>query len=129
MDNFISFDDDELDPAIASALHQGQKRQSYRTMNQTDRKRSNREKKKAAKRVGKRATYDLPSDVIEYLKHLADQHQTSASQIATLGLVFFLENVISGDLSIDVHLVAVDNPRYQKMVSVEVPTPPRVHKI
>lgn len=119
--NFISFDDDGLDPAIASALHQGKQRQSFRNMNQSDRKRVNREKRKAAKRVGKRATYDLPSWLIDYLKNLAEHYQTSASQLAMLGLVYFAINVDKGDLSIDDYLMSVDNPRYQNMVSIELP--------
>ena len=78
-----------------------------------------REREKAAARRGKRALYDLPEDLIQDVKTLAEKFHTSASQVAGLGLHLFLESVKRGEIDLNDYLVPIDNPRYENLLGLE----------
>jgi len=111
---------ENLDPAVASVLQQGSRRQREMHMRRSDRKKTIREREKAAARRGRRALYDLPEELILRVKKLAGEYRTSASQIAGLGLYMLLERVKTGEIDLNNHLVPIDNPRYENLLNWEL---------
>lgn len=76
-----------------------------------------KERRHNAERRGFRATYDLTPEIIEYIKELAGQNKTSASQIAALALALFIDRVDNDPKFLQDFLVLFPiNPRYEHQV-------------
>ena len=108
-----------LDPAVACVLTQGNRRQIDMHMDRTTRKKTLRERQKAAARRGKRALYDLPEELIQQVKSVAEAFHTTASQVAGLGLHLFMDQIESGEIDLNDYLIPIDNPRYENLLSWE----------
>ena len=60
-----------------------------------------------------RATYDLTPEIIDSIKEIANDAQTTASQVAALGLGLFLDRIENDPDYLRGFLVLLpDNPRY-----------------
>ena len=70
-----------IDPSVAELLKKGRDRQETARLPKAQRKAKAKERQHNDERRGQRATYDLPTEIIDHIKSLADQHKTSASQI------------------------------------------------
>lgn len=105
-----------LDPAVAATISQGQKRLGEARLPREERKRVRRERAKSEARRGRRALYDLPEELIARVKELADQHHTTASQVAMLGLSLFVMSVDKGIIRIEDHRIPLANPKYQYLL-------------
>jgi hypothetical protein len=118
--NNEGFLDGSLDPAVQAALGSGNKRQAERSMPREQRKRKLREKAKGEARKGQRALYDLPEELIEEVKKVAAQYSTSASQIAKLAILMFLQAEKNG-YQIDVRAYRVPagkNPKFEYVIEL-----------
>jgi hypothetical protein len=99
-----------LDPAVQAAIGGGQRRQSERLMPKQERARMKKSQERQEKRNGNRAVYDLDPELIREIKRLADEHGTTASQVAGIALRLFL--VTNVDLTR--YRVRLErNPRYE----------------
>ena len=107
----------KLDPTVANLINQGARRQATAQLPRSLRKAKVKERQHNEERRGSRACYDLPPEIIDYIKGLADKHKTTASQIAALGLALFIElnernpKILEGYLEL-----MPDSPRYEHKV-------------
>jgi len=107
----------DLDPAVAAVLGNGDKKRKEAALPKAERKSLQRERSKAAARRGKRALYDLPEDLIRQIQRVAEDNETSASQVAKLALTLFIEQVMFERIEVsDYRVIAKDNPRYVYML-------------
>ncbi len=107
-----------LDPTVERFLQQGADRQATARLPRAQRKAKAKERQHNDERRGQRATYDLPPEIIDHIKALADQHKTSASQLTALALALFLDRVENDPEFLQGYLVLLDkpNPRYERQV-------------
>lgn len=108
-----------LDPAVAAALSNGNKRQAERLMPREERKKKLRERAKGEARKGQRALYDLPEEMIEAVKKIAMDYGTSASQIAKLALWLFLQAEKVDGVDVRAYRVpAGKNPKFDYVIEL-----------
>ena len=107
-----------LDPAVAELLKKGRDRQENARLPKAQRKAKAKERQHNDERRGQRATYDLPPEIIDHIKLLADKHKTTASQLTALALALFLDRVENDPGYLEGSLVLLDkpNPRYERKV-------------
>lgn len=107
-----------IDPSVAKFLAQGQDRQATARLPRAQRKAKVKERQHNEERRGQRATYDLPPEIIDHIKKLADQHKTTASQITALALALFIDRIDNDPGYLQGSLVLLDkpNPRYERKV-------------
>jgi hypothetical protein len=104
-----------IDPVVEATISQGRKRKAERSLPKDERKKTIREREKAAKR--NRVMLDIDPAIMRDLVHLAEQFQISQSQLTSLALVLFLDAIESGDLDILPYLKPISNPRYAYVVN------------
>lgn len=117
--DFSGLQDHGPDPAVQALIGQGQRRESERRMTERERKKVLRERNKAADRNGRRALYDLPPEMIQAIKQLAEANHTTASQVAALALHRFLEDIANERISLRDYRVLDPGPRYEYRVCLE----------
>ena len=100
------------DPAVEAAIYGGDKRQSDRSLPMASRKKVKRERAKAEARKGKRALYDLPPELIERVRKIAEAYEVSNSQVAKLAIWLFLEEVKNARVNVkDYRVLGNKNPK------------------
>lgn len=103
-----------LDPAVASMLSRGEARKEERSLPRDVRKKAKRSKERQKARNGSRAVYDMDPDVIEYIKNLAAENGTTASQVAEIALRSFRRAIQFGEIDLEKYKrPLVNNPRYE----------------
>jgi hypothetical protein len=76
------------------------------------RKKVKRERAKAEARKGKRALYDLPPELIERVRKIAEAYEVSNSQVAKLAIWLFLEEVKNARVNVkDYRVLGNKNPK------------------
>jgi hypothetical protein len=107
-----------LDASVAKFLAQGQDRQTTARLPKAQRKAKAKEHQHNDERRGQRATYDLPPEIIDHIKKLADQHKTSASQITALAMALFIDRIDNDPEFLQGYLVLLDKPgpRFERKV-------------
>ena len=111
-----------IDKSVEEFIRQGTDRQATARLPKAQRKAKAKEHQHNDERRGQRATYDLPTEIIDHIKSLADQHKTSASQITALALALFIDRVENDPGYLQGSLVLLDkpNPRYERRVVLPV---------
>ena len=109
---------DDLDPAVAAAIGDGQRRQAEARLPKGERKQRIKDKQHSDDRKGMRATYDLPPVLINALSDLAKENQTTASQLAALAISEFLSRVET-EIHIEDYKIPIHNPRYSFLISLD----------
>jgi hypothetical protein len=104
-----------IDPVVEATLSQGRKRIAERSLPKDERKKTIREREKAAKR--NRVMLDIDPAIMRDLAELADRYQISQSQLTSLALVLFLNAVERGEIDILPYLKPINNPRYAYVVN------------
>lgn len=99
-----------MDPAVAAILNDSTRRQNDRSLPKSDRAKVIKARDKQTARNGKRAVYDLPEDLIDQYKQLAEKHGTTASQVVMIALRYFAQSGI--DLN-QFKKTMGKNPRYE----------------
>lgn len=104
---------DDLDPGVEAALGRSARRVATSHMTASQRKAKAKEENKAKARKGKQALYDLDAEIIQRIRDMADKLGTSNSQVAQLGLAYFLQAVDRGEIDLTDYLKSSNkSPRY-----------------
>ena len=101
-----------LDPAVADLLKGMQQKQSESQLPRKERERISRERAKIQSRRDQRATYDLPPNIREGVRSLAEELRLPASQLVTLALSRFLSDYSDGMIDLGKYKQPSRSPRY-----------------
>jgi hypothetical protein len=101
-----------LDPAVADLLSGMQQRQVESQLPRKERERLSKERAKIQSRRDQRATYDLPPDLRESIRELAEELRLPASQLVTLALARFLREYQDGSIDLGKFKQPSRSPRY-----------------
>ncbi|GAP11126.1 hypothetical protein BECAL_02311 [Bellilinea caldifistulae] len=104
-----------IDPVVEATLSQGRRRIAERSLPKDERKKTIREREKAAKR--NRVMLDIDPAIMRDLSKLAEHYEISQSQLTSLALVLFLNAIEKGELDILPYLKPINNPRYSYVVN------------
>jgi hypothetical protein len=110
-DGFLKTD---IDPAVAAVLNGSRQRQVERNLPRDQRKKVKRSQAKQAARNGSRAVYDVDPDLIDFVKKLAAENGTTASQVAAIALHLLQRSIRSGEVDLAKYRQPLaNNPRYE----------------
>ena len=101
-----------LDPAVADLLANMEQKHADSQLTRSERKKRNRERAKIAARREQRATYDLPPSLRQSIKVMAEKERLPASQLVTLALIRFLEDIKAGEVDLSEFKEPSSSPRY-----------------
>jgi hypothetical protein len=101
-----------IDPAVADLLSNMEQRQAESQMTRNERRKRNRERNKIAARREQRATYDLPPSLRQLIKQMAEKERLPASQLVTLALIRFLDDLQDGKIDLGQYKEPSRSPRY-----------------
>ncbi len=117
-----------LDPAVASLLNDMEHRQSDAALPRREREKKARERAKMSARREQRATFDLPPALRTRIMELAEAERLPASQLVTLALARFLQDLAAGSLDLTPYKKPSRSPRYDWNLALPedlLPAPPR----
>lgn len=101
-----------IDPAVAELLTGLERLRSDASLPRKEREKKARERAKIQARREARATYDLPPALREQIRLLAEEQRVPASQIVTLALARFLNDLASGEIDLAKYKCPSRSPRY-----------------
>ncbi|KAF0106932.1 MAG: Uncharacterized protein FD147_2457 [Chloroflexi bacterium] len=101
-----------LDPAVADLLSGMQQRQTESQLPRKERERLTKERAKIQSRRDLRATYDLPPNLRESIRVLAEELRLPASQLVTLALARFMNEYNNGQIDLGKYKQPSRSPRY-----------------
>jgi len=101
-----------IDPAVAELLTGLERQRSDAALPRRERERKARERAKIQARREARATYDLPPALREKIRLLAEEQRVPASQIVTLALARFLDDLGCGKVDLGSYKCPSRSPRY-----------------
>jgi hypothetical protein len=107
-----------LDPAVASLLNDMEHRQSDAALPRREREKKARERAKMNARRDQRATFDLPPALRKRIMELAEAERLPASQLVTLALARFLQDLSAGSLDLASYKKPSRSPRYDWNLSL-----------
>jgi len=112
--SFINFEETAqmADPAVSALLARTERRQAEAHLTHKEREKKKKEREKIRARRPYHTTYDLPVELRQRIKELAEQHGVPASQLATLGLLRFVEDLAARRVDLVEQKVASRSPRY-----------------
>jgi hypothetical protein len=112
--SFINFEETAqmADPAVSALLARTERRQAEAHLTHKEREKKKKEREKIRARRPYHTTYDLPVELRQRIKELAEQHGVPASQLATLGLLRFVEDLAARRVDLAEQKVASRSPRY-----------------
>jgi hypothetical protein len=119
-ESFINFEDaaSMADPAVSALLNQTQRRQEEARLPRRERDKKKKEREKIRARRPYHTTYDIPLELRQRIKELAERHGVPASQLATLGLLRFVEDLAESKVDVDAYKVASRSPRYDYNLAI-----------
>lgn len=118
-----------LDPAISDLLDGMEQRQIEAQLPKRLREKKARERAKIASRREQRATYDLPPEVRQSIKELADHLSLPASQLVTLALLKFLNDYENGQIDLSIYKQPSRSPRYDWVLKLPEDLFPKTKKV
>ncbi len=101
-----------LDPAVADLLSGMERRKAETQLPRQQREKKAKERAKITSRREQRATYDLPPQLRQRIKDLADRERLPASQLVSLALIRFLNDLENGSVDVDAMKQPSRSPRY-----------------
>ncbi len=101
-----------LDPAVAGLLQDMEHRQSDSTLPRRQREKKARERAKIRARRDQRATFDLPPSLRQRIMDLAEAERLPASQLVTLALARFMQDLTGGEVDLSPLKQPSRSPRY-----------------
>jgi hypothetical protein len=101
-----------LDPAVADLLNGLEERQQEARMPRREREKKARERAKIKARREQRTTYDLPPAIRQRIKKMGEEQRLPASQLVTLALFRFLQQVETGQVDPGEYKQPSNSPRY-----------------
>lgn len=120
--SFINFEEaaNMADPAVSALLTQSERRRSEARLAPKEREKKRKERDKIRARRPYHTTYDIPVELRQKIRDLAERHGVPASQIATLGLLRFVEDVSGRQVDIDFYKAPSRSPRYEYNLVLEM---------
>jgi hypothetical protein len=100
------------DPAVSALLGQTEQRRAETRLSPREREKKRKEREKIRARRPFHTTYDIPLELRQRIKDLAEQYGVPASQLATLGLLRFVEDLASRQVDLGQIKVPSRSPRY-----------------
>lgn len=112
--NFVDFGQEltQADPAVNLLLQRTEQRHQEARLSPKEREKKKKEREKIRARRPFHTTYDIPVELRERIKELAEAHGVPASQIATLGLLRFVEDLARGRVDLNRYKAPSRSPRY-----------------
>jgi hypothetical protein len=104
---------DVVNPDIAKLLAGLARLQAEAQLPPKEVQKKEREREKVQARREKRVTYDLPPELREQIKTLAEEQHVPASQIVTLALARFMREYTDGKIDLDALKRPSRSPRYE----------------
>ena len=101
-----------LDPAVAGLLQDMEHRQSDAALPRRQREKKARERAKIRARRDQRATFDLPPSLRQRIMDMAEAERLPASQLVTLALARFLQDLSAGAVELAPLKQPSRSPRY-----------------
>ena len=101
-----------LDPAVAGLLDDMEHRQSDAALPRRQREKKARERAKIRARRDQRATFDLPPSLRQRIMDLAESERLPASQLVTLALARFMQDLTGGSVDLAPLKQPSRSPRY-----------------
>jgi hypothetical protein len=101
-----------LDPAVADLLAGMEQKHAIAQLPKRKREKLAREHAKMEARREQRATYDLPPLVRQKIRELAEEQHLPASQLVSLALIRFLEDIKNEKIDLDNMKEPSRSPRY-----------------
>lgn len=101
-----------LDPAVASLLNDMEHHQSEAALPRREREKKARERAKIRARREQRATFDLPPSLRQKIMELAETERLPASQLVSLALARFLQDLSTSQVDLDPLKQPSRSPRY-----------------
>ena len=101
-----------LDPAVADLLSGLEDRQQEARLPRREREKKARERAKIKARREQRTTYDLPPAIRQRIKQMGEEQRLPASQLVTLALFRFLQQVEAGQVDPGMFKQPSNSPRY-----------------
>jgi hypothetical protein len=101
-----------LDPAVAGLLEDMEHRQSDAALPRRQREKKARERAKIRARRDQRATFDLPPSLRQRIMDLAEAERLPASQLVTLALARFMQDLSDGEVDLSPLKQPSRSPRY-----------------
>lgn len=118
-----------LDPAVADLLSGMERRKEESHLPRQEREKKSRERAKILARREQRVTYDLPPQLRQRMKDLAEEQRVPASQLVTLALLRFLETYDRGEIDLSSYKEPSRSPRYDWNLRLpELPAPAPVRR-
>ena len=118
-----------LDPAVAGLLEDMEHRQSDAALPRRQREKKARERAKIRARREQRATFDLPPSLRQRIMDLAESERLPASQLVTLALARFLQDLTGGAVDLAPLKQPSRSPRYDwNLILPEELLPPEPKK-
>ena len=123
----MSKEPSSLDPALAELLGDLEGRRAEPAKRRTveaplpTRKelKKEKERRKIQQRMPNRATYDLPEGMKQEIADIAEEHETTASQVAALLLYYGLKQLKADKIDLEVHKVPSESLRYEWNLRIE----------
>lgn len=109
-----------LDPSVADLLQGMEQRQAEAALPRKLREKKARERAKIQARREQRATYDLPPVLRKRIKEMAEDERLPASQLVTLALVRFFEDLTAGKIDLGELKEPSRSPRYDWNLNLPV---------
>jgi hypothetical protein len=112
--DFINFTESSgaTDPAVNALLDQSQRRYAEQRLTRKEREKKKQEREKIRRRRPYHTTYDIPVELRQRIKNVAEQHSVPASQVATLGLLLLVQALDEGQVDVNAYKVPSRSPRY-----------------
>jgi hypothetical protein len=101
-----------LDPTVADLLSDMESKQAEAMLPRREREKRARERAKIQARRDRRVTYDLPPVVRQIIEELAERERIPASQVVSLALARFLQDLAQGRVDLSVYKQPSRSPRY-----------------
>ncbi|MHC1781258.1 MAG: hypothetical protein AB9891_00620 [Anaerolineaceae bacterium] len=110
-----------IDSSVAEILDSMQRKMATSQLPKKKREQVVKERAKIEARRDQRVTYDLPHLLKEKIRDMAEEHNLPASQLATLALIRFLEDMDHGKIDLESMKVASRSPRYDWNLKLSSP--------
>ena len=101
-----------LDPSVADLLNGLEERQLEARLPRREREKKARERAKIKARREQRTTYDLPPAIRQHIKQMGEEQHLPASQLVTLALFRFLQQMDAGQIDLAQYKQPSHSPRY-----------------
>lgn len=110
-----------IDPSVAELMESMQKKIAAAQLPKRKREKLARERAKIVARRDQRVTYDIPRLLKEKMREMAEEHNLPASQLVTLALIRFIEDMENRRIDLEALKEPSRSPRYDWNLKLSSP--------